>query len=455
VPYQGEFASHRPVTRLVNNPRVTEMLSRCERIDHHGPAAPIIEGAAVAPSGWTPEWIIAIDGSVAPQAVSNGFPGAEVCYLTVAAVMVNVAKLRELDAQRPVHPREFRTTRLTGAMDCVLPGCNVVIRGEASAPASFRRALFEEMQAVRSTDDGETLLDTYEALLARKPRARAGSVSVQPCPYEQCDDGTGAPRAYEPRPGCTECACNRKLPWWSTDATRIYQGMNPVGPSGEMFGEVMSVWERLYVINIIRSMLARGWGSSFRRVAIVLDGPLAVQGHPAWLSAAITSELIELNREVRRVSGKDLLLLGVEKSGAFVEHFDLLDVDPITNAERFVPQTVLLPSNEYIRSNIVPGIKPWGIDTYFGRKFFYKTKQGARIVATVPILSEAQRDRNDVRPEQFPRLADTLSLLDSVVSSRYPNSVAPLVDAHSEAAIPLNMGKKVLEQLAREMMGGR
>ncbi len=222
-----------------------------------------------------------------------------------------------------------------------------------------------------------------------------------------------------------------------------------------MFGEVMSVWERLYVINIIRSMLARGWGSSFRRVAIVLDGPLAVQGHPAWLSAAITSELIELNREVRRVSGKDLLLLGVEKSGAFVEHFDLLDVDPITNAERFVPQTVLLPSNEYIRSNIVPGIKPWGIDTYFGRKFFYKTKQGARIVATVPILSEAQRDRNDVRPEQFPRLADTLSLLDSVVSSRYPNSVAPLVDAHSEAAIPLNMGKKVLEQLAREMMGGR
>ena len=98
--------------------------------------------------------------------------------------------------------------------------------------------------------------------------------------------------------------------------------------------------------------------------------------------------------------------------------------------------------------------KPHGIDTYFGRKVFYKTKSGARIVATLPILTPEARNRDDIRPERYPRLADAMSLLDSLVSSRYPNALAPLVAAHAEAAIPLNLGRKVLEQLAKELLAG-
>jgi hypothetical protein len=221
-----------------------------------------------------------------------------------------------------------------------------------------------------------------------------------------------------------------------------------------MFGEVFQVWERLSVICIIRSMVARGWASSFARVAIVLDGPLAIFSHPAWLSQVIIAELTDLNAVIRReTGGKDLLLIGVEKSGAFVDHFDRIDRLADGSQARFAPQSAFLISNDYIRRNIVISDgKPHGIDTYFGRKVFYKTRSGARIVATLPILSTDARDRNDIRPDIYPRLADALSLLDSVVSSRYPNALAPLVAAHSEAAIPLNLGRKVLEQLAKELM---
>jgi hypothetical protein len=278
---------------------------------------------------------------------------------------------------------------------------------------------------------------------------------VQACPYEDCDDGTGQPRNFVPAPGCRACACEKKRPWYSTDAARIYLGMNPTGPSGAMFGEVMQVWERLYVINIIRSMVAKGWASSFARVAIVLDGPLAIFSHPAWLSQAMIAELTALNAEVRKATGgTDLLLVGVEKSGAFVEHFERLDQDPGTGKPRYAPQSAILLSNDYIRRNIVVSDgKPHGQDTYFGRKVFYKTKSGARIVTTLPILTSEALDRDDVRPETYPRLADAMSLLDSLVSSRYPNALAPLVAAHAEAAIPLNLGRKVLEQLARKLLG--
>ena len=46
-------------------------------------------------------------------------------------------------------------------------------------------------------------------------------------------------------PGCRACACDKQRPWYSTDAARIYLGMNPTGPSGAMFGEVMQVWEAM------------------------------------------------------------------------------------------------------------------------------------------------------------------------------------------------------------------
>lgn len=426
------------------------MLAGCNHHDGVGVGTPAPDPSLVRPSGWLPDWVIALDGSYQQTQVKNGFPGAEVCYMTVAAVMLDVFKMRELDKQRPVHPKEFRTTQQTGSLDCALPGCNVVFKGEDSAVASFRRAFFEESRAVASTEGGETLLATFEALLARKP----GGSQVQACPYEDCDDGTGQPRTFTPAPGCVACACSKKRPWYSTDAARIYLGMNPTGSSGAMFGEVMQVWERLYVINIIRSMIAKGWASSFARVALVLDGPLAVFSHPAWLSQAMIAELTALNSAVRLAAGTDLLLIGVEKSGAFVEHFDRLDQNSATGKPRYEPQTALLLSNDYIRRNIVISDgKPHGQDTYFGRKVFYKTKSGARVVATLPILTADALDRDDTRPELYPRLADAMSLLDSIVSSRYPNALAPLVAAHAEAAIPLNLGRKVLEQLAKELLG--
>lgn len=44
-----------------------------------------------------------------------------------------------------------------------------------------------------------------------------------------------------------------------------------------------------------------------------------------------------------------------------------------------------------------------------------------------------------------------MNLLDSLVSSRYPNSLTPLISAHAEAAIPLNLGTRIFEDIAREI----
>jgi hypothetical protein len=45
-----------------------------------------------------------------------------------------------------------------------------------------------------------------------------------------------------------------------------------------------------------------------------------------------------------------------------------------------------------------------------------------------------------------------MSLLNATFSARFPNAIAPLVSANAEAAIPLNLGREVLDQLAKSLM---
>lgn len=448
MPFEGEFAGYKPLARIANSERVQDIVSRCKKqVPDEGPSEAELLIADVKPSDWLPDLVLSVDGSYQPVPVENGYPGAELAYLTVASVILDVKKQRELDQNRPVAPLVARKTEGAGSIDCALPGCNVVVDDEATPEASFRHVFFEAIQEKRPLSDGETLLETYEALLAYKPSGRP-----QQCPYEDCEFD------YDPRLGMTDCKCQQKLNWYSTDALRIHERFNPVGSNGAVFAEAMQVWERVWVVNFLR------WIERdprrfrlLRNLAIILDGPLAVFGQPAWLSQAIRRELKRINEAARKVIDSDMLIVGIEKSGAFVDHYEKLDT-PTRGTDRnsrFDPQTAVLLTNEYIRNHIAispVSDKPFGEATYFGRTFFYKTTSGARIVASLPFLTEEARNLSSRDVRYFPRLADAMSLLDATFSARFPNAVAPLVAAHAEAAIPLNLGREVLEQLATKLM---
>jgi hypothetical protein len=455
MPFEGELASYKSLHRLANSERVQELLGSYETRPRGttDASAPLVTIAAPA-SDWLPDIVLAIDSSHAEVPLENGFPGAEASYITVSSVLLDVAKMRQLDSQRPVDPREFRKIEEADSIDCALPGCNVVCHGQGSAPASLRRKLFEEFVYRRMDSGGETLLETYEALLVHKP-PETDPTKAQKCPYAAEDDCQGTDELYRRDSGEYVCRCSLSRPLYSTDALRIHEGMNPAGTNGAMFAEIMQVWERIWVVHFLRTMERKGWLSSLRRIAVILDGPLAVFGHPAWLSSAIEQELKRLNEAARQVNGgQDILLLGIEKSGPFLDHFMNLDTHPDGAPNRFPSQTVGLIDDAYIKRNIIfsQSDRPYGRQTYFGRKFFYKTRTGALLIGLLPHLRPGDDDLLRADPDQFPRLADALAVLDELVCVRYPNSLSALVAAHAEAAIPLHLGNDILGQLARRLV---
>lgn len=446
MPYDGEFAGYRALQRIADTQRVQQLLRRSQvytPATGSPVATPRHRPDALLP---LPDFIVAIDGSSQEVAVKTGYPGAQVGYLTVASVLIDLAAVDRLDAARPGDPVAFRKTEEAATIDAALPGSNVVTRTHKSAKVSFREELYEVLHSeVVDTQDRLPLLDTFEALLAFKPTSRP-----QSCPYQEL----GCERSFVVPPGLTSCPCSEGRSIWSTDALRIHERFHDVGTNGEAFGEVMQVWERVLLIHLLRAFERRGFLSQAHRLAFFVDGPLALFGHPAWLSAAISAELQRINAEVRKLTGRDLIIAGIEKTGTFVTHFDELDRTEEPGQALFGPGEYFLPTDSYIKKRIIYSDSPkrYGVDTYFGRKFFYKTSSGARIVASIPFLDAAQDTLASEDASLYACFPTVCALLDRLVSCRYPNALSPLVSAHAQAAIPLHLGAKVLEQLAKALM---
>ena len=447
MPFENEFASYEPLRRILDNEKVQRLQDRLKvrAIEHDDETVSeeITEKIQVEPSEYQPDMVLAIDGSYQAVKIENGFPGAEIGYVTVASVLILLEKIRELEMEEFIDPKQFRETEKAATIDAVFPGCNVIVDDEDSAKSSMRRVLFEELKNHIVFSEGETLLDTYEALLKIKLEQK----STPPrCPHDNCE----AEFTYDY--GEYQCpACGGKL--YSSDAMRLHELMNPVGSNGEMYGQIMQTLEKLWLIHILRAFEKKGWLMTLRRVAFMMDGPLAVFSTSSWLTKAIIIELRRLNELAKKSTKQDLIILGIEKTGTFVNHFEDLDTTKDGGTDKFPKQAALLLHDEYIKKNIIfsESPKPYGKDTYFGRKFFYKTSLGYKIVPSVTFFNEYQQNLATANPNQFTRLADVMNLLDQVVSSRYRNAVTPLVSAHAEASIPLNLGRRIFEDIAREI----
>ena len=191
-------------------------------------------------------------------------------------------------------------------------------------------------------------------------------------------------------------------------------------------------------------------------LAFFVDGPLAVFGHPAWLSARISPELKRLNA-ARRASSP-----GTTCSSSASRRRDLRLSLRRDRQDRDSPGascsrrgSFFMPSDQYIKSRIIfsSGPKRYGEDTYFGRKVFYKTASGARIVADIPFLNDEQDTLDDDDPGPLPAAryhAGGCSTSSSPRGIRMP--FARSCHANAQAAIPLHLGAKVLQQLARALV---
>ena len=461
MPYQDnngfELASYKPLQRILDSEKVKNLESRLKvrkpSKDEEQEKLELTHKDSLQSSAWQPSMIVAIDGSCHAEPVKNGFPCAEYGYVTVASVLILLDKIRELAKQEFINPVEFRKTEVAGTTESVFAGANMIIDEEESAKASMRKMLFEEFLNespfyLKDEPNKETLLETYEYLL--KIRLSESKGNSPKCPHDNCENRLSY--GY----GGYVCQCEKSKKLYSTDALRLHELHRSIVGCEEMYGQIKYTMERLFLINILRGFEKVNAFQDIAKIAFILDGSLTVNSSSSWLSKSIKKELYRINEEQKKVTKQDLIIIGIEKSGTAFNHFEMLDKDEEGTNGQFPTQTALLLSKYYINSKIVYNSNFEHVpreDTSFGRKFLYKTKNGYRVTCDIATFTEYQHELKTAYPNQFPRLADVMNLLDQIVSSRYQNSVSPLISAHAEAAIPLNLGKRIFKDIAKEIRG--
>jgi len=478
MPYDGEFAKHAILIDFAENKHIKEMLDNCEiRLDDNDGILPPNLNSPVR-SNWKPGQVFAIDGSNHPIAITNGYPGASAGFLSVATVMIDMEKLQiEADAAS-INPVTFADVEKAFANTGALPTSNVVRKGLPDARSTFRYELNNLLATTYPIEGGESLLDTYQAILALKP---AGERLT--CPLmDLCKHSTSTPDLNSGK-----CHCGQ-YPVYPADQFRIHERYYDNSPNGEAVGEARALMEHLTLLNYLRHIERKELWDAFKDTGFILDGPLAIFGHAAWFSERVKLEFQRLDKLVVEHTGEHMLVMGIMKSGAFFDHWLHLneargsvtvpkrrnldtpddydrkldwgesEADPLERLRgRIEPGQVLLLDNTYIRENIARGDVSTihGTSTYYGRVFLYKTQTSAMIVAMTPMLTPACEDRHAATPAEYPRLPDALDLLDDLISMRYPNAILPLMAAHAHAAIPVQMGNKMFEQLVRDHIGSK
>ena len=114
MPFENEFASYEPLRRILENPKVKALQDRLKvhkKIESQDEIqCGLTEFSKIKPSNFQPDLVIAIDGSHHEVKIENGFPGAEIGYVTVSSVLLFLNKIREHAKEEFIDPRKFRET---------------------------------------------------------------------------------------------------------------------------------------------------------------------------------------------------------------------------------------------------------------------------------------------------------------------------------------------------------
>ena len=447
MPYRNEFARGDSLWRLTESPSVQEfkgVIRYSEDQDTHD-----------LPTRLKPQRgagnitrVVAIDGSTVIHQVRNGYPGAEAALLNLAAIVIKLQVIRDIPRNYIPSPSEIRDMEQCRTLSAVLPGRNIVRQDEpADSPKRFFRATISKELGARLDLERETLLETLRAITAD----RTGRID---CPVDDCPL-QGPDKRVTPQQGETLCKCQRKETIYETDALRAHERFEENGPSEQAFTAVREVIEHLTLVNILRYFERTNSLGVFRDTAFIMDGPLAVFGMPSWLKYHIEPEIARLHRKAQEQGDPGILLVGIEKSGQFLDHLSELDwIEKEGPRQRLHSCTALVPDLNYIHKHIVlrpPDAKPYGEATYYGRKVLYKNRAGQHSVIMTPIVNESGRDPHCVAEAVYPRLGEALDIMDELATHLYQDGFAPLVRAHAHAAIPLKTGTRILSEIFSEI----
>lgn len=374
-----EAASKTGHSAIIRHPLVQKFLQSCSIPQPADPEVVKLQATPVAPpSEDRIRIIIAIDGGFSEVEVKKEYPSSSYTFYQIGGLLFETADLQALHNEPFIDPEDMAKLHNIQRFPFVLPTKNIHLNNCDSLTHSVRWSLYDFFT---TPHDGEKpFIHALRWLLFQEynPHVPDREWTLASCP--NCHTRSivipaGAPNQFN----CPHCDKIIYL----TDVFRLHEAIDDELGAGGILGYLASVLEQLLLVHLIKTV----WEvkkAMLPEILFVKDGPLAFFGQTANIHEPMR-KLVNFLATRPHPSGKGTIntinLVGVEKSGPFVEHADAI-------RESIPPGHALILSNDYIYKYITPGAgdpkKPFGRSSYYGSKVIFKASDGNMYVLTLP-----------------------------------------------------------------------
>lgn len=470
MPYIGELSTNRGNQSLMADSSMKEFLKEIEfvssvneyiRLDSY--ATPNFTKAKQSDL----EYIFVIDGSKFETHLGqNG--EVSVALLNVDQCAIDMKKMVSYLGNSFALPKDYQAMKEDVTINMVLPLKGLKGKTVPDEKDFFRmffyKALNHAQNRVVDWLEGkghtvtyrETLLETYTSLLGNLTQLGSGVIS--PCLDCKKMGRSMGLKTFKFADGTwnhmTQCKCeNNPKTYYITDLLQFYEQVNGENSNESLTTQMMLVLERLTLVNLLRNLEGNGLIHLLEKSAFVMDGSLAIYAHASWLSGAITDEIIKLKNKYQ------LLILGIEKTGNFVEHFK--KVDTFFQTDPLKKGMLYFLNDDYIKKyvKVYHNDSFYGEKNYFGKKLLYKNRLGKLFVVNLAFEDEADKfvmynQRNTVEQrEKNQRLEDLIMLLENFSSQAYPNALSFISMANEGASLSTSfMGRRLLNEFIEDLI---
>jgi hypothetical protein len=429
-----EYASKSSHTNLIKDKSIVDFLNKCslpkkaediEMGEHQ-----IVE---IKELNKNPiKSIIAIDGGYTEIQIKKEFPSATICFLQFGPLCFKTSDLEELSEKPFIDPEDIAKLKNIQRFKLVIPTKNISYLDQSSLINSVRKAIYDFFMK-EPVDDA--FIQTLKWFIFQEYDGKGlNKWELASCPI--CDVRNVDITKRSMKPDYTfECPyCNGTI--YLTDVFRFHEVIDDELGAGGMLGYLMTLLEQIVLIHIIRTIL-KVKPSLLNEVLFIKDGPLAFFGQTANMQKPMRALVNHLFVKY------NLFLVGLEKSGSFVEHADEI-------SKKIPKSSILVLDNEYIYKYIIPAKadinSPYGRSTYYGNKIIYKSKFDNIFVATLPsekqLLSPNKKD--------FKNLDIILNNLQKLRCDMYDHSIIPITLVNKLVSLADHPSSIILEKFAKE-----
>ncbi|MEW6495118.1 MAG: NurA domain-containing protein [Cyanobacteriota bacterium] len=437
-PFEGASkASHH---HIINDPEVQSVMDRLYKPPTANNVS--IDNLIVdfePPSNNPVEAIIAVDGGYTEVVLNKEFPSRTIHFLQFGALFFKLEDLDEIDAAAFIAPQDMARLKNIQRLKLALPTKSVCFKDANSLKESVLKAIYEFFKK-NKLEENQSLLDTLAWFIfhrykqgKKKEEDKRWNLATNPLSpngnqvtllEKDMDKDYTFP--------CPETGGRIYL----TDIFRLHEVIDEETGAAGILGYLVNVIEHIIIIHLIRQLL-NIQPEMLKKVLFIKDGPTGFFGQTALLHEPMQDLINWL------LDKHNILLAGLEKSGAFVDHAQAIQ-------STLDPGKALILTDDYIYHYILPGLgdpnRPYASSSNYGHKVIFKTKGRQMYIVSVPVheLKKTPKDSD------LPNLQVILDNVEALRCDMYDSALFPVALVNKLVSLSAHPSQRILQKFATQ-----